>query len=114
MKRGEIWTVAGGSGYIGKPRPAVIVQNDLFDLMQSITICPFTREEEPSPLIRILVAPTDANGLDVPSYLMVDKLTTTSKAKLGRRVGALEGDDVVRMDRAISLFLGLGGSAVSG
>ena len=110
MKRGEIWTVAGGGDYAGKPRPAVIVQDDAFDATASITICAFTTDPTEAPLFRIPIDPSEGNGLRSPSKLMVDKVTTISKDRLGSRVGRLEDQDMVRMNRAILVFLGLAGS----
>ena len=110
MRRGEIWTVAGGSGYTGKPRPAVIVQDDSFDSTRSITICAFTSDPTEAPLFRILVEPNEQNGLRVSSRLMVDKLTTVPKEKLGQRVGKLADEDILRLNQAILVFLGLAGS----
>lgn len=110
MKRGEIWTVAGGKDYAGKPRPAVVIQDDLFDATASITICAFTTDPTEAPLIRLAVEPTERNGLDAPSRLMIDKITTVSKSKLGSRVGQLDDEDVVRLNRAILVFLGLAAS----
>ena len=110
MKRGEIWTVAGGGDYTGKPRPAVIVQADSFDATASVTICAFTTDPTDAPLFRIPIEPSDENGLRSPSKLMVDKLTTISKERLGSQVGRLEDQDMVRMNRAILVFLGLAGS----
>ena len=109
MKRGEIWTVSGGGGYAGKPRPAVVVQDDRFDGTASVTICAFTTDPTEAPLLRIEVTPSDVNGLDQPSRLMVDKVTTVPRARLGRRVGRLEDEDVVRLNRSILVFLGLAG-----
>jgi mRNA interferase MazF len=109
VKRGEIWTVAAGSGYLGKPRPAVIVQDDRFDATASVTVCAFTSDETEAPLVRLLILPSANNGLDTPSRLMVDKLTTVAKEKLGRRLGRLDREDLVRLDRSIVVFLGLGG-----
>jgi mRNA interferase MazF len=109
LKRGDIWTVAGGRDYAGKPRPAVIVQDDRFDATGSITICSFTRDETEAPYFRLRVAPTPANRLDVPSKLMVDNIATVSKSKLGRYIGRLDDKDIVRLNRAILIFLGLGG-----
>ena len=109
MKRGEIWTVSAGSGYAGKPRPVVIVQDDRFDATQSVTICAFTTDPTDAPLFRLPVAPSEQNGLRAASRLMVDKVTTVSKSKLGARVGRLDEDDVVRLNRAMIVFLGLGG-----
>ena len=108
VRRGEIWTVAAGSGYLGKPRPVVIVQDDRFDATASVTVCAFTRDETEAPLLRLLVQPSATNGLDAPSRLMVDKLTTVSKEKLGKHLGRLEREDVARLDRSLFVFLGLG------
>ena len=63
MRRGDIWTVAGGKDHAGKPRPAVIVQDDSFDATPSITICAFTTDEAEAPLFRLSVAPNERNGL---------------------------------------------------
>ena len=112
MKRGEIWTVAGGPNYAGKPRPAVIVQNDRFDALESITICGFTTDPTEAPLFRVLVAPNNDNGLRVPARLMVDKIATVPKTKIGMRVGILAPEDMVRLNRAIVRFLDLGGAII--
>ena len=108
MTRGEIWTVAG-SGCAGKPRPAVIVQEDRFANTNSITICSFTTEPTDAPLIRLLVEPNEHNGLLESCRLMIDKITTVPKAKLGTRLGALDRRDLVRLNRAMLVFLGLAG-----
>lgn len=109
MKRGEVWTLAGASDYAGKPRPAVILQDDAFDATGSITICPFTTHAVDAPLVRLRIDPSDQNGLRVPSQLMVDKITTVSKTKCETRVGRLSDEDVVRVNRAVLVFLGLAG-----
>ncbi|MHB8312025.1 MAG: type II toxin-antitoxin system PemK/MazF family toxin [Candidatus Dormibacteria bacterium] len=106
MRRAEIWTVAGGSGYAGKPRPAVIVQDDRFDT-DSVTICPFTTDSTDAPLFRLEVQPTPSNGLQATSRLMVDKLTTVSRLKVGTRVGVLDDLDLTRLNRAVLVFLGI-------
>ena len=110
MRRGEIWTVAGGRDYAGKPRPAAIVQDDSFDSTESITICAFTTDPTEAPLFRILVEPNESNGLRAPSRLMVDKLTTVPKEKIGNRIGQLADEDILRLNQAILVFLGLAGS----
>jgi mRNA interferase MazF len=107
MKRGEVWTVSGGGAYAGKPRPAVIVQEDRFDSTSSITLCVFTTDPTEAPLLRMLIEPTDRNGLSRVSRLMVDKVTTIPKARLGKRIGKLNDEDVVRLNRALTVFLGL-------
>ena len=110
MKRGDIWTVAGGPDYVGKPRPAVILQDDAFDATASITICPFTTHAVDAPLIRLAIEPSDRNGLRASSQLMVDKITTMSKRKVETRLGRLSDEDIVRLNRAVIVFLGLAGS----
>ena len=107
MRRGEIWTVAGGTGYAGKPRPAVIVQEDRFDATNSVTVCAFTTNPTDAPLFRLEIAPSERNCLTRGSRLMVDKITTVPRLRLGGRIGSLEEDDLVRLDRAMTVFLGL-------
>ena len=107
MKRGEIWTVSAGGPYAGEPRPAVIVQEDRFEATNSITLCVFTTDPTEAPLLRMLVEPTDRNGLAIGSRLMIDKITTVPKARLGKRIGKLHDEDVVRLNRALMVFLGL-------
>jgi len=107
VKRGEIWTVAGGADYAGKPRPAVVIQDDDFDATQSITICAFTTDPTEAPLFRIAVEPNERNGLHVPSSLMVDKVTTVPRTKLGDRIGRMDDEDILRLNRALLVFLGL-------
>jgi mRNA interferase MazF len=107
VRRGEIWTVAAGAGYAGKPRPGVIVQDDAFDATESVTVCAFTTDPTDAPLFRLAVEPSDTNGLRAPCRLMVDKLTTVHRSKIGRQVGRLSVEDIVRLNRAVLVFLGL-------
>lgn len=107
MKRGDIWTVAGGKDYAGKPRPVVIVQDDSFDGTDSVTICAFTTDETEAPLIRLAVEPSERNGLHAACRMMVDKITTVPKSKIGAHIGQLDDDDVLRLNRAMLVFLGL-------
>lgn len=109
MNRGEIWTVAGGGGYAGKPRSVVVVKDDRFDATASVTICAFTTDPTEAPLLRLEVTPSERNGLERPSRLMVDKVTTVPKSRLGERLGRLEAEDVVRLNRSLLVFLGLAG-----
>ena len=107
MKRGEVWTVAGGKDYAGKPRPAVIVQDDSFDATDSITICAFTTDETEALLFRLPVEPNGTNGIKAPCRLMVDKITTVPKSKMGVHIGRLMDEDMVRLNQAMLVFLGL-------
>ena len=107
MRRGEIWTVAGGKDYAGKPRPVGIVLDDSFDATDSITICAFTTDETDAPLFRLPVQPNERNGLRATCCLMVDKITTVPKTKVGARVGRLDDEDILRLNQAALVFLGL-------
>ena len=110
MKRGDIWTVAGGPDHAGKPRPTVILRDDAFDGTASITVGPFTTHKLDAPLMRLSFEPSERNGLRTASQLMIDKITTVSKKKLQSRVRWLSDNDIIRVNRAIVVFLGLAGS----
>jgi mRNA interferase MazF len=112
LKRGEIWTVAGAKDYVSKPRPAVILQDDRFDAIESITICVMTTDSAEAPLFRVPIAPNERNSLNTLSRLMVDKITTVPKNKLGHRIGYLDVKEIERVDQAILIFLGLGGKRI--
>src|SRR5215467_9325867 len=107
MRRGDIWTVAGGRDYAGKPRPVVIVQDDSFDATDSITVCAFTTDETEAPLFRLPVEANDRNGLLATSRLMVDKIATVPKSKLGPQIGRLDDEDMLRLNQATLVFIGL-------
>ncbi len=109
MRRGEIWTAAAGSGYVGKPRPVAIVQDDRFDATESVTVCAFTTDATDAPLFRLPVEPDEVNGLHEPCSLMVDKITTVPRSKLGEHIGRLDDEQMVRLGRAILVFFGLAG-----
>lgn len=110
MKRGEIWTASAGSAYVGKPRPVVIVQDDRFDATASVTVCAFTTDPTDAPLMRLLVEADEVTGIREPSRLMIDKVTTVPRSKLGERVGKLSDEDMIRLSRALVVFLGLAGT----
>jgi mRNA interferase MazF len=110
VKRGEIWTASAGSGYVGKPRLVVIVQDDRFDATASVTVCAFTTDPTDAPLIRVLVEADELTGIRESSRLMVDKIATIPRSKLGERVGQLSDDDMIRLSRALVVFLGLAGT----
>lgn len=107
MRRGEVWTVSDGGGYAGKPRPVVIVQDDAFDALESVTVCPLTSDPVDLPLFRVKVSPEPGNGLKLESRIMADKITTVRKSKLGMRVGMLLAEDMRRLGQALVVFIGL-------
>lgn len=107
MIRGEIWTVSGGADYAGKPRPVVILQSNSFEGLGSVTVCPFTTDPTEAPLLRLVITPADGNGLRDVSRIMIDKITTVPKSKLGARVGRIADEDMLRLNRGVVVFLGL-------
>ena len=106
MKRGDLVTVAVSGDY-GKPRPALVVQADAFDLHPSFTVLPLTSELHDAPLFRILVETGKESGLRAPSQVMVDKATTVPRSKIGARIGHLNAETMRIVDRALRDFLGL-------
>lgn len=110
MTRGEVYTAAARGPYTGMPRPVVIVQDDRFDATASITVCPFTTNPVEAPLIRLPIDPSEENGLDQPSQIMIDKVTTMPRSSLGKRLGRLRDDELVALNRALIVFLGLVGA----
>ena len=109
MKRGDIYTAAARGPYTGKPRPVVVIQDDRFDATASVTVCPLTTNPVEAPLTRLAIEPTEITGIEQPSSLMVDKVTTMPRSSLRRQLGRLTDDDVVRLNRALVVFLGLAG-----
>ena len=110
MRRGEVWTASGGGDYTGKPRPVVILQDDQFDATSSVTVCAFTTDPTEAPLFRIPVQPNERNGLRSVCRLMVDKITTVPRTRLGNRIGRLDDEDSLRLNRAILVFLSMAGT----
>ena len=107
MRRGDIHIAAARGAYTGKPRPVVIIQDDRFDATASVTICPLTSNPVDAPLTRISVEPTAGTGIELPSQVMVDKITTMPRANVRDHLGRLADEDLVRLDRALVVFLGL-------
>ncbi len=105
MKRGDIVTVVLPGAY-GKPRPALIVQSDLFDEHPSVTILPVTSELRDTPLFRITVLSTAESGLRKTSQVMVDKIHTIPRDKIGKTIGRLDGAAMLAVNRALALFIG--------
>lgn len=104
--RGHLVTIVL-QGDFGKPRPALIIQSDYFDAHPSITVLPVTSDLRDTPLFRILVQPTTANGLQRVSQIMVDKAMTIARDKVGEKFGQLEPETLMEVDRCLALFLGI-------
>jgi len=107
MRRGEIWTVSGGPDFLAKTRPAVIVQSDAFSEIDSVTVCPITSHDLAVPLLRLALQPDETNGLRLASRVMIDKVATMSRAKLGKRVGVVPDEQMAQISRLLIDFLAL-------
>jgi len=105
VKRGDFVTVALPGDY-GKPRPALVIQSDLFEAHPSVTILPVTSELREAPLFRIAVEPTWDNGLRRPSQVMVDKPQSIARERVGKTIGRLDDEKMVSVNRALAVFLG--------
>ena len=108
MKRGEIWTAAGGEAYAGKPRPVVVLQDDRFAATGSVMVCPFTSNLLPAAC-RVVIEPTEGNGLRERSCVMVDKLMTLPRRRLRNPIGRLNVAALLNINRAVLVFLGIAG-----
>jgi mRNA interferase MazF len=105
VRRGDLVAVAL-QGDLGKPRPAVVIQSDLFDVHPSVTILPVTSELRLAPLFRISVHPSELNGLSKPSQVMVDKAQSVAREKIGKVFGHLDDEGMLAVNRALAVFLG--------
>jgi mRNA interferase MazF len=106
VKRGDIVVVAARGAYTGKPRPAVIVQSDLFnDTHSSLTICPITSEVIDAPLFRVSLPPGKRTGLDVASQVMADKMVSVPRSAVSRAVGHCDSEELGAVSEALSRWL---------
>ena len=107
MKRGSLVTVAAKGHYSGKPRPALVLQSDLFAAMDSVTLCLISSEIIAAPLLRLTVTPTAENGLKTTCQIMVDKLVTVPRDSIGHVRGVLDEATMLQVSRSLTLFLGI-------
>jgi mRNA interferase MazF len=105
MRRGDLVTVAL-QGDLGKQRPALVIQSDLFDVHPSVTILPVTGELRAAPFFRITVKPSEFNGLVKPSQVMVDKPQSVARENIGKVIGHLEDETMLVVNRSLAVFLG--------
>lgn len=107
MNRGELWTAAGGSEFLSKPRPALIIQDDQYQSLDSVIICPLTTVVSVEASFRVIVDASAANGLEFQSAVMVDKSVAIRRSRLGKRIGQFQPSDMDRVQHALSAFLRL-------
>lgn len=105
MRRGDLVTITL-QGDFGKPRPALVIQSDLFDEHPSVTVLPVTSALRQAPLFRLTLQPDADNGLRVPSQVMVDKVQTVLREKIGQTIGRLDDSTLLAVNRALAVFLG--------
>jgi len=106
MRRGDIVTVAA-PGDFGKPRPALVIQSDLFDALPSVTLCLVTSTLRDTPIFRITVDPSPANGLQRVSQIQVDKILTVARERIGGVIGRLDDATLLKVNRSLAVFAGI-------
>jgi len=106
MRRGDVVTVAAPGDY-GKPRPALVIQSDLFEELPSVTLCLVTSELRDAPIFRITVDPSPGNGLRRVSQVQVDKVLTVARARLGATIGRLDDATMLKVNRSLAVFVGI-------
>jgi len=106
MRRGDLVTIAM-QGDVGKPRPALVLQADQFGEHASVTVAPVSATLVGAPLLRITVQPSERNGLRKPSQVMIDKLMTVRRDKLGQAFGRIDASALVDIERCLAVFLGI-------
>lgn len=108
MRRGAIVVVAAKGAYTGKPRPALVVQSDLFNpTHQSLTVCPITTDCVDAPLFRIPLPPGERTGLRAASQIMIDKVVSVPRPAISAEIGRCNGDELAAAEDALRGWLGL-------
>lgn len=103
--RGDLVAISLPGDY-GKPRPALVIQNDLLAELDSVLLCPVTSDLRTADF-RVTIEPTASNGLRHVSQVMVDKLSTLPRSKVGGTFGRLEDEKMRAVDRAMLLVIGV-------
>ena len=107
MKRGNVVTVAI-QGDFGKPRLALVLQSDVFsDIHATVTVALISSEIVQAPIFRLDIEPSETNGLSRPSQVQIDKIMSIRSEKIGSVIGELNDVMMVRVNRALALWLGL-------
>jgi mRNA interferase MazF len=106
MRRGDLVVVAL-QGDHGKPRPALVIQSDLFDQLPTVTVLPLVSSGLVPALTRVDIAPAEANGLHAVSQIVVHRPSTIRREKISRVIGHTEDETMLTVTRALTVFLGL-------
>ena len=106
LKRGDL-VILSAPGSYGKPRPSIVLQSDLYDSTASVVVFLMTTKLHPeSPLIRYSVLPTQANGLKEPTDVMIDKIFTVPRERMGKKIGKLDPAQMTEITAELAIFLG--------
>lgn len=106
MRRGDFVTVAAPGDY-GKPRPALVIQSDLFDELPSVALCLVTSELRNAPIFRITVDPGPDNGLQSISQIQIDKILSVPRERVGAVIGRLDDAAMLKVNRSLAVFTGI-------
>ncbi len=104
--RGELITIAL-QGDFGKPRPALVIQADMFSAIDSVTVIPLTSTLHDTPLMRFTLTPSKTNGLQKISQLSIDKIQTVQRNKVGKPFGKISNAELIEVERLVAVFLGI-------
>jgi mRNA interferase MazF len=106
MRRGDVVTVAAPGDY-GKPRPALVIQSDLFQELPSVTLSLITSTLRDAPIFRITLDPSPENGLQRISQIQVDKAMTVARERVGAVIGRLDDATLLKVNRSLAVFMGI-------
>ncbi len=109
MKRGDIVIVADRSAgdFAGKPRPAVVIQDNAFEHHASVTVCLITGRVRGWEMFRVPIGSDDITGLREPSEVSVDKIQTIRADRVGAHIGRAPGEVMFSVDQALRRWLAL-------
>ena len=106
--RGDIVTIADRGGeFTGKPRPAIVLQSDLFADSPTVAVLPITSQPTDAPLLRVPLGSDERTGLAVPSWAQIELLTTVRRRRVGGRIGGADDATMLAINRALAVYLGL-------
>ena len=107
MQRGDLVTVAL-RGDAGKPRPALVIQSDVFADLPTVVVLPLTSTLLDLPLVRVTIEPLPATGLQQRSQVMISRPQFVPRVKLGRVIGSVDAATILEVTRRLAVLLGIG------
>jgi mRNA interferase MazF len=106
VRRGDLIVIAVAGDY-GNPRPALVIQADEFQSLDSVTVLRLSSDLRDWPSLRVTMEPNPDNGLRKRSQVMIDKATVVHRKRIGQRIGRADPVTMRAVDRALAGFLGL-------